>query len=53
MKPPRMEQFRFNVEIRLPIFGLLVHYRGHLTPEIRNGDAAAPALDTGNKKAIA
>ncbi|MGI9411123.1 MAG: DUF4166 domain-containing protein [Hyphomicrobiaceae bacterium] len=46
-------QFRFNVEIRLPIFGLLVHYRGHLTPEIRDGDAAAPALDTGNRKAIA
>lgn len=25
--------FRFSVQISLPIFGMLVHYRGHLRPE--------------------
>ena len=46
-------QFCFNVEIHLPLFGLLVHYRGHLTPGIRNRDTEPPTPDAGEEKAIA
>ena len=46
-------QFRFDVEIHLPVFGLLVHYRGHLTPESRDNRTEAPAPDTGEEKETA
>ena len=38
------DQFQFNVEIRLPLVGLLVHYRGHLTPESDTADGSSTTL---------
>ena len=37
-------RFQFNVEIRLPLCGLLVHYRGHLTPEDHTAEASSTTL---------
>jgi len=39
------ERFRFDVSLRLPLVGLLAHYRGWLKPDEMDAEAAvAPDL---------
>jgi len=41
------ERFRFDVSLRVPLVGLLAHYRGWLTPDVMEVDIApAPEMPT-------